>query len=249
MNKLLSNVLQAHGGLAHRNSFDRACATVTTTGAFWEMKGLMLDHCPCHVTVWLHQEHSTLESASLALLHNDYTPSRIAILNNNGNVIAERENPRASFAGHVKPTWWDPLQLAYFEGYALWTYLNTPFLLAAVGVEVMEVAPWTERGATWRVLRAQFHDALSTHSVVQEFFFDENYLLRRHDYRLDVAGGFDATNLLYEYITVDGLSLPTQCRAYTRGPDRRVILDPLMVSIDITNLRFIRNESPRATHD
>jgi len=37
---------------------------------------------------------------------------------------------------------WDPLQRAYFNGYALWTYLTTPFLLAMNGVGVEEIEPW-----------------------------------------------------------------------------------------------------------
>jgi hypothetical protein len=44
-------------------------------------------------------------------------------------VVEERANPRASFAGHVLETPWDRIQLAYFRGYAMWTYLTTPFVL------------------------------------------------------------------------------------------------------------------------
>jgi hypothetical protein len=35
-----------------------------------------------------------------------------------------------------------------------------------------------------------------------------------------------------------GISLPTTRRAYTRGPDRRPILDMLMVSIDFSDVKF-----------
>ena len=239
MNELLSSVLEAHGGLAHRNSFNMVKAIVATRGSFWQLKGLMQDQDPCQVTVWLHQEHSILAPVSHSHLYADYMPSRIAILKDDGTVIAERDNPRASFAGHIKPTWWDPLQLAYFEGYALWAYLNTPFLLAGAGVAVMEIDPWIDDGATWRVLRAQFFNAASTHSAIQEYFFDEDFMLRRHDYRLDIAGGFDATHLLFDYVEVEGIRIPSRCRAYTRAPNQHIILDPLMASIEISNVRFI----------
>jgi hypothetical protein len=46
------------------------------------------------------------------------SPDRIAIAS------LRRRN---SFAGHGLATPWDPLQRAYFNGYALWTYLRSPF--------------------------------------------------------------------------------------------------------------------------
>ncbi|EKS35667.1 hypothetical protein [Afipia clevelandensis] len=39
-------------------------------------------------------------------------------------------------------------------------------------------------------------------------------------------------------ILADGIKLPSKRLAYTRGPDHRPMLDPLMVSIDISNVRF-----------
>jgi hypothetical protein len=47
--------------------------------------------------------------------------------------------------------WTDP-QLAYFAGCAMWTYLNTPFLLAWPGVVCEELSPWQENGESWRRL-------------------------------------------------------------------------------------------------
>ena len=81
------------------------------------------------------------------------------------------------------------------------------------GAEVHEIEPWTEGRQTWRVLRA-------------------------HDYNVDIAGGFDAAQLVYDYIEADGIRLPSKRRAYMRGSDRRPHLDPLMVSIDISKVRF-----------
>jgi len=46
------------------------------------------------------------------------------------------------------------LQLAYFAGYAMWTYLNIPFLLAGPGVESEELETWQEAGETWRRLKS-----------------------------------------------------------------------------------------------
>jgi hypothetical protein len=76
------------------------------------------------------------------------------------------------------------------------------------------------------------------HCLVQDFFFGEDLLLRRHDYSVNVAGGFRAAQLTSDYVEANGIRLPTKRRAYARGPDRRPILEMLMVSIDISDVSF-----------
>jgi hypothetical protein len=90
----------------------------------------------------------------------------------------------------------------------------------------------------WRVLRAYFPGSIETHSLVQDFLFGEDLMLRRHDYSVNIAGGFAAAQLTSDYVEVSGIRLPTKRRAYTRAPDRRPILDMLMVSIDISGVSF-----------
>ena len=122
---------------------------------------------------------------------------------------------------------------AYFNGEALWTYLATPFAFAMDGVRVEETEPWQEGKETWRVLRVYFPGSIGTHCEVQDFFFDEKSELRRHVYSVNSAGGFSAAHLMLEYTEANG-----KRRAYTRGPDRRPILDMRMVSIDISDVAF-----------
>jgi len=87
-------------------------------------------------------------------------------------------------------------------------------------------------------LRAYFPGSIETHSLIQDFFFGEDLLLRRHNYSVNVAGGFPAAQLTSDYVTANGIRLPTKRRAYTRGLDRRPILEMLMVSIDISEVGF-----------
>jgi hypothetical protein len=61
-----------------------------------------------------------------------FTPDRVAIETASGQLLQARQNPRASFDRSID-TPWDDLQLAYFAGYAMWTYLTVPFLLAQPG--------------------------------------------------------------------------------------------------------------------
>jgi hypothetical protein len=238
MNDLLAKVIEVHGGLDRWNGFSKVQAMIVTDGALWGMKNLKQNQDPRQMTVWLHEERSSVMPFGDPNWRTDFTPGRIAILQADGKVVTERNDPRSSFVGHEKLTPWDPLHRAYFNGYALWTYLTTPFLLTMDRVEVREIAPWTEDDQNWRVLRAQFPDAIASHSAVQDFFFGDDLLLRRHDYNVDVAGGFEAAQLVYDYIEADGIRLPSKRRAYNRGADHRPSLDPLMVSIDISNVKF-----------
>ena len=48
-------------------------------------------------------------------------------------------------------------------------------------------------------------------------------MLRRHDYHVNIAGGFGAAQLTSDYAVASGIRLPTKRRAYTRGPDHRPI--------------------------
>jgi len=105
-------------------------------------------------------------------------------------------------------------------------------------VRVEEADSWQEGEETWRVLRAHFPGSIETHCRVQDFFFGDDLMLRRHDYSVNVAGGFAAAQLISNYVTADGIRVPTRRRAYARGPGRRPILEMLMVSIDFSAVQF-----------
>jgi hypothetical protein len=153
-------------------------------------------------------------------------------------VISERRNPRQSFQGHDFATPWDPLQRAYFNGYALWTYLTTPFLLAMDEVAVREIAPVDDHGETWNGLQAEFPPSIASHSTLQEFYFGDDYLLRRHDYRVDVAGAFPAVQYMHGVVEADGVKMPAKRRAYRADAAGKAINDQLMVAIDFSDVRF-----------
>ena len=148
MDDFLHKILQAHGGLKRWSGFSRVDATIVTGGALWGIKGLVQDPNPREMTAWLHEERASVRPFGKPDWHTEFTPQRIAIVSTSGAVISERLAPRDAFAHHVMDTPWDPLHRAYFNGYAMWTYLTTPFLLAMPGVEVNEIAPWTEEGET-----------------------------------------------------------------------------------------------------
>lgn len=241
MNALLGKVLDAHGGLDSWERYAKVEASIVSGGGLFALKGLPQDADPRRMTVWLHEQRASILPFGAPDQRTLFTSDRIAIEKLNGTLVAERYAPRDSFAAHQMNTPWDPLHRAYFNGEALWTYLTTPFLLAMDGVRIEEAEPWREGPETWSVLRAYFPGSIETHCLVQDFFFGEDMLLRRHDYTVTIAGGFAAAQLTSDYTEANGIRLPTKRRAYLRGPDRRPIRDLLMVSIDIDDVRFEKN--------
>ena len=84
----------------------------------------------------------------------------------------------------------------------------------------------------------EFPDDIASHSRLQDFYFGNDFLLRRHDYHVDVAGGFPAAQYIGEYVEVQGLRFPTRRRAYLRAADLQPLRERVMVSIDLSEFRL-----------
>ncbi len=165
MTNLLDLTVAAHGGLDRFNQLKTLSVHNSTSGALWSLKGQegALDNK--RLSVDLHREHVSYVPFKLPNQRTDFTPQRVAVETNEGEVVEERTNPRAAFAGHTQETPWDNLHLIYFASYAMWTYLTCPFTLTLDGVDVTEIEPWQEQGETWRRLKVKFPPYIATHST------------------------------------------------------------------------------------
>ncbi len=237
---LLTTVLDAHGGAERWRSFDRVTATVVSGGFFWAMKGIDLDSSPRRMTSDFRRQRTRTEPFGNPDWHMTYHPDRVTIETTAGDVVAEQVAPRDTFAGHTWETAWTPLQLGYFNGYAMWTYYNLPFLLDEPGIQATDIPSVTLDGRTLAGLRVEFSAGIHTHSAVQELYFDDEGLLRRHDYRVDVAGGTLAAHFPSDYVEVQGLRLPTRRRAYIRNGDGTIATDRVLVSVDLSDFELTR---------
>ena len=240
MNELLAKVLAAHGGLERWKTLGKVSATIMSGGGLLPMKGLEVDPKPLAGMATTRTESTVIEPFGKPDWRMTFTPDRVAIETTAGVLVNERLEPRAAFAGHSMNTAWDMLHRAYFNGYARWTYLNTPFLMALPGFEVIEIPPWREGPEKWRGLRARFPDGLASHSKEQDFYFGEDFLLRRHDYHLEVAGGVPVAQYVHDFVEIEGFRFPTRRRAYVRGPHFKPIRDLLLISLDMSDFRTTR---------
>jgi len=88
-----------------------------------------------------------------------------------------------------------------------------------------------------RRLKVTFPDSIATHSTVQIFYFGSDGLLRRLDYDAEVLGGTPAAHYVNEY-RVSGIMVPTRRQVLGREPDGTPGPDPLIVTIDLSEVQF-----------
>ena len=229
-------VIEAHGGLERWNRYTRLSAHLIQGGVLWAAKGKagVLDDVT--VTVDLRQEKVSHWPFGSADRRSRFEPQRVALENAKGEVLEELMQPRSSFQGHTLETPWTDLQLAYFAGCAMWTYLNTPFLLARPGVESEEVEPWQEAGETWRRLKVRFPPDIATHSTEQTLYFDQHGLLKRHDYDVEISGGTAGAHYVSDLREFSSIVFPTKRRIFPRQPNGHSAPEPLVVSIDLDQI-------------
>jgi hypothetical protein len=238
MADLLDTAIEAHGGLERWNQLDNVSARLIQGGALWSLKGQagVLDDVV--VTASLHEERVSHRPFGAADRRSAFTPQRVAIENGDGTVVEELDQPRSSFAGHAFETPWNTLQLAYFVGTAMWTYLTQPFTFTLPGFETSELEPWDEDGQQGRRLRVVWPSNLATHSTEQTLYFDRDGLLARHDYEVEISGGTPAAHYVSDYDDVAGIRVPTKHRIFPRSPDGQSLAEPLVVSIDLSEIAF-----------
>jgi hypothetical protein len=238
MADLLEIVLEAHGGLERWNQLDAVSVHAVNGGALWGLKGQAGMVEDVFVRASLHEERESHHPFGAADRRSAFTPERVAIETSAGKVVDALDQPRASFAGHTLETPWTPLQLAYFAGTAMWTYLTQPFTFALPGFETSELDPWEEAGEEWRRLHVTWPRYLATHSTGQTLYVGSDGLLRRHDYDVEIAGSNPAAHYLSGHTEAAGIMVPTSHRIYPRAADGQALSDPLIVSIDITGVAF-----------
>ncbi|WP_406259511.1 hypothetical protein OH779_00505 [Actinacidiphila glaucinigra] len=238
MNELVTHVIEAHGGQDRYSRFDSATVHFRAGGSLWRLKGRegILRHAA--VRLDLRRQHASHHPFTAPHLRTSLTARRVAVETTAGEVTAERFDPRASFPEDVRAPW-DDLHVAYFAGYAMWTYLTSPFTFTSPGFETEELSPVTEEGETWRRLKVTFPEHIATHCHEQVLHFDSDGLLRRHDYTPEVINAGPAAQYVSEYKEFDGIMVPTRRRVFRRAADGSVFRDVELVTIDIESVLFI----------
>ena len=233
MTEALGRIFDAHGGLDYWRSLSWLDVEISAWGFLFTAKRITPQR-HARLTISTRKPHVVLHDypshGQSAVLQGGW---RVEIRNDDGSVVEARDNPRQAFrSGRLFR--WDAIDFAYFCGYAMWNYMNLPFLLAHPGVTVTQ-SDWQTTGTR---LQVSYPDTIPTHSATQELYFDESGRLSRHDYTAEVVGSWaKAAHLCRDYRQFGGLWVPTTRRVYPRGPVNRPLPMPTLVAVDIHDVQ------------
>jgi hypothetical protein len=238
MSDLLELAVNAHGGLDRWNKINAVRVTASITGAIWYVKGKADFLKKVVLTVETRKQRVMVELLSQQK-RAIFEPNRIVLETSTGDLVEARDNPEKSFEGQKRDTPWDDIDVVYFVGEALWTYLNTPFLYTRKEFAHEEIAAIQVEKEAWRRLKVTFPDEVKSHTREQIFCFGPDGLLRRHDYTVDILGGATGLNYASNYRDAEGILFPTTRRVYAYEGDYQLVKEPLLVAIDMGEINLL----------
>lgn len=131
MTAALDRLLDAHGGLDYWQSLSSVELEMSARGFLFVAKHVPPQH---HVSLTLSTRIPEV------VLHEYPKPGQstvlrgagsLEVLDSSGDVIQTRADPRDAFTRPRRLLYWDALDFGYFCCYAMWNYINLPFLLAS----------------------------------------------------------------------------------------------------------------------
>jgi hypothetical protein len=236
---LLDSVLQAHGGLAAWKAVKQIEAQIIAGGPVFELKQSPVNLQ--NVTLRADPRKGGVEISSYpkAGYRGVYTPQRVWIEDPRGRVVAQRSGVFQVLQAQAPTDPWDSLDELCFISYAAFEYLTLPFVLAEPDVQVEEIEPHTEYGSTpWRGLRAIFPARIPTHSTVQTFYFDSNFLLRRFNFH-DIGG--DAAAYYFDPVKVDGITSYSLLRIVADTAANPLFSSSTSVLVQFSNIKYLKD--------
>jgi hypothetical protein len=238
MSDLLTLAVEAHGGIDRWNQLTSVEGRFAIAGAIWDFKGVPGVLADITVALDLHTERVTLDPVAGPGTHTVFVDGRLELRSASGDLVEAVDDPKNAMARLDYGAPWSAMDAAYFASEAWWTYLTAPFLFTYPGFRAEEVEPFVEDGVGYRTLKVGFPDHVDSHTAEQFFHFDGDGLLFRHTYTVDILGGATGANYPSAWTTIDGIAVPTVRRIYGYDDDLQKIPEPVLVSIDIGELRF-----------
>ncbi len=240
MTPLLDEVIEAAGGRRRWRRVKGISAHVVSGGLLMRLKGRAGSFRDYGLSVATDEQGAVIQPYPGDGGSGVFDAGTVRIEAPDGTVVTERPNARDAFSGLSglrRDLHWDELDALYFAGYAMWNYLNIPFLFERPGFEVSEGEALAVDGERWRRLDVVFPESIHTHCREQALYFDSQGLLRRHDYHPDVVSSLaNAAHLCDRHREVDGLVFPTKRRVVPRGPRGRPLRGPTVVSIELDSI-------------
>lgn len=74
MNELLAEIITSHGGISRWNGYEKVEATIVSGGGFFPLKGVPQDLTPRRMSIWLHEERSSVSPYGASDQRTVFTP-------------------------------------------------------------------------------------------------------------------------------------------------------------------------------
>lgn len=238
MNELIDLAITAHGGMEQWQKFNHLKAHLKVGGHIWEIKGKAGLLADGFYEANTREQHSSYHSLLDPYQISVWEAGKLTLKSGENGEVHEVNHPRSMFDGEHLESQWNDFQPHYFSNYAWWTYFTTPFNFKLPGFVLKELEPWQQDGETWRRLAVTFPDYIETHNKVQVFYFGGDHLLKRHDYAPDILQSVPSSQYMWDYKDFNGIKVATTRRIYLRNSDGGYNADPVMVSIEVLDLKL-----------
>jgi hypothetical protein len=137
-----------------------------------------------------------------------FAAGAITLTDASGASVLSLADARAQYRGVRKLRRWSAADALYFFGYALTHYHSLPFSLARG--EPRRLVRIRSGGRALAGVEVELPADLHTHCRRQTFYFDQEGLLRRHDYVAEIAGGWArGAHFWRDFVTVGGIQMAT----------------------------------------
>jgi hypothetical protein len=117
------------------------------------------------------------------------------------------------------------------------------------------MAHLAQGGVTWEMkgqkgvlddvfVTARLHEEQVSHwpgnlaglSMVLTIYAGEDGLIRREDYDVEIMGDSAGAHYMSGYTRIAGIMVPTRHRILPRAPEGQALTDPLLISIDLSEI-------------
>jgi hypothetical protein len=214
---LLERAIARHGGPASWAAL--RCVTLAPRalrGLLPSLKGVGRTFpIPPRIDVFPHEYRCVFHDYPTVGCRGIFSAGAVELFDASGSVVESNAHARASFRGLRRWRRWSPADALYFFGYALSHYHGLPFTLAEG--RPLGLCRVRSDGRTLTGVDVELPEALHTHSRRQAFYFDEEGLLRRHDYVADIAGWWArGAHLWRDFVTARGIPIPRERHVVAR---------------------------------
>ena len=212
MNQLPKSIYDAHGGLNLWEQITQIQTEISGGGLALAIKLRQPCYSNLKVAFFKKSNHVEIILNKKKNKIGIYKNGKSSIIKN-GQEVEQKlnvgDNPKKTRA------FWRDCDQMYFRGYAFLNYFSTPFFFLDKEFLISEIGNWKEGKENWKMFKVIFPDKIITHSKEQTFYFDENNLLRRLDYTVELYGKWaKVAQYCFGHSNFDGYVFPTKRRMY-----------------------------------